>query len=55
MIDMDCDWEAVDLMGGKRGNCHANHDVAPGVSSSCASGLEKTNSVARKTLKGLLA
>ena len=35
-------------MGGKRGNSGASYDVAPCVGSSCASGLEETNSVARK-------
>ena len=35
-------------MGGKRGNSGASHDVAPCVCSSCAGGLEETNSVARK-------
>lgn len=34
-------------MGGKRGNSGASHDVAPCVCSSCAGGLEETNSVAR--------
>ena len=35
-------------MGGKRGNSGASHDVALCVSSSCASGPEETNSVARE-------
>ena len=35
-------------MGGKRGNSGANHNVAPCACSSCAGGLEETNSVARK-------
>ena len=35
-------------MGGKRGNSGASYDVAPCAGSSCTSGLEKTNSVARK-------
>ena len=35
-------------MGGKRGYGGASHDVAPCVSSSYTSGLEETNSVARK-------
>lgn len=38
--------ESGDLMGRKRGNSGASHDVAPCVCSSCASGLEETNFVA---------
>ena len=40
--------ESGDLMGGKRGNSAASHDVAPCVCSSYSGSLEETNFMARE-------